>query len=106
MIRVGGAEPRPPGRAAAHREHPWVVGVQDGPAVRARDPRDGGLDLGELVDRVDPVKAEVVLRHVGDHRHVVVEHADPAQEDPPRAVSRTATSGSCASARAAPPNPE
>ncbi len=81
VVRVGRAEPRPPDRAPAHREHARVVGVQHHPALGTRDPRDGCLDLGELVDRVDAVEAEVVLGHVRDDRDVVVQHADPAEQD-------------------------
>ena len=81
MPRVERAEPGPTRRDPAHRQHAWVVGVQDVPPVRPRDTRDRRLHLGELVDRLDAVEAEVVLGDVGHDRHVVVEHADPAEQD-------------------------
>ncbi len=66
---------------AAHREDPRVVGVEDRPPVLAGDPRDHRLDLGELVDGVDALQAEVVGGDVGDHRDVVAGEADALEQD-------------------------
>ena len=64
-----------------HGEHARVVAVEHGPAVLAGDPRDDRLDLGELVDGVDALEAEVVGGHVGHHRHVVAGDADALEQD-------------------------
>ena len=65
----------------AHREDPRVVAVEHRPAVLAGDPRDDGLDLGELVEGVDALQAEVVGGDVGDHRDVVAGQPDALEQD-------------------------
>ena len=80
MVRIGREEPRPAGGVPSHREDPRIVGVEHVPSLRARDPRDHGLHLGELVHRVDTVEPEVVLADVRDDRDVVVPDADAAQQ--------------------------
>ena len=80
MVRIEREEPRPAGRVPSHREDPRVVGVEDVPTLRPRDARDDALHLGELVDGVDAVQAQVVLGHVRHDGDVVVPHADAAQQ--------------------------
>jgi hypothetical protein len=82
MIRIGREEPGAAGRVPSHREDPRIVGVEHVPSVRACDPGDDGLHLGELIHRVDAVKPQVVLAHVRHDRDVVVPDADAAQQHP------------------------
>ncbi len=83
MAGIEGAHERPATRTSVHGQHPRVVGVQHVPAVGLRDGGDRGLDLRELVDRVDAVQAEVIGRDVRDDRDVVVAGADAAEQDAP-----------------------
>ena len=81
MERVDGEQERPPGRPLPHRQDARVIGVQHDPPVGARDPRDGRLDLCELIQRLDTVEPEMVARDIGDDGDVVLHRADPSQED-------------------------
>ena len=56
--------------------------------------RDDRLHLGQLGQRVDALEVHVVRGHVRDDARVVRLVSDAAQDIPPRAVSRTATSRS------------
>ena len=73
-------EPRTAGRVPSHREDPRIVGVEDVPTLRPRDARDDALHLGELVDGVDAVQAQMVLGHVRHDGDVVVPDADASQQ--------------------------
>ncbi len=81
-VGVGREHPRAPPGTAAHRPHPRVLTVEDDPPGRLGDPRDDRLDLGELVDGVDALEAEVVGRHVRHDGDVVVGDTHPAQQHP------------------------
>ena len=82
-VGVRREHPGPGPCARAHRPRARVLPVEDDPPLRARDAGDDRLHLRQLVDRVDPLHPEVVGRHVGDHRHVVVGHPHAAQQHPP-----------------------
>ncbi len=81
-VRVAGEDPRARPDHAAHREDPGVVAVEHRPAAAPGDPRDHRLHLGELVEGVDALQAEVVGADVGHHRHVVAGDPDPLEQDP------------------------
>ena len=68
-------------RQPAHRPRSVVIGVQDGPSAALRHAHDDALHLGQLVDGVDPLQAEVIGAEVRDHAHVVGGIADAAQQD-------------------------
>ena len=71
MIAVQGEVADPAGRIRRHGHAVRIVGVQDGSAVGRHDVDDAALHLGQGLDRVDFVQAEVVaLADVGHHRHV------------------------------------
>jgi hypothetical protein len=65
-----------------HGPDPRVLAVEDGPAARRGDLGDDRLDLGQLVQGVDPVQAEVVLGDVGDDGDVVAAHPHAFEEHP------------------------
>jgi hypothetical protein len=80
--RVGREDPRAGPDAGAHRPHPGVLAVEHDPSPRLGGLGDDRLDLGELVDRVDALEAEVVGGDVRDDGDVVVRDPHPAQEHP------------------------
>ena len=68
-------------RQAAHPRDVRIVGVEHrGPGAR-HGLDEGGLDAGQLRNRVDAVQAEVVGGDVGDHGHVVAVVAEPLAQD-------------------------
>ena len=69
-------------RLAAHAPGPRIVRIEDNPSRAFRDASHRALHLGQLVERVDPLQAQVIGRDVGHHRHVVCGVPDPAQQDP------------------------
>ena len=69
------------GAAAAHPSDERVIGVEHGNPVARNGFDDHGLDVGELLDRVDATYAQVVGRHVGDHGDVVAVVAQPLAQD-------------------------
>ena len=81
VIGVHREEPGPSADPSAHGEHARVVGVEHVPPFRPRDLCHGGLHLGELIERPDPVQIQMVGGHVGDHADVVVQRADASKED-------------------------
>ena len=81
-IRVEAEGPRLGADAVPHRPDPRVVAVEDDPAPRLGDRRDDGLDLGELVQGVDPLEAEMVGRDVGDDADVVRGDAHALEQHP------------------------
>ena len=68
---------------------------------------DHALDLGELVDGVDPLEAEVVGGHVGHHGDVVADQADALEQDAAaRGLGDREVDLAWASTRPAPEGPE
>src|SRR5688500_19901760 len=55
----------------AHCPDPRIVGVEHRPAAAPGDADDCALDLGQLVEGVDPLQAQVIGGYVGDHGDVV-----------------------------------
>ena len=80
-VRVAGEHPRPGLDRAPAREDARVVAVEHRPTVRPGDPGDDALDLGELVDGVDALLAQMVRGDVGEHRDVVVGDPDALEQD-------------------------
>jgi hypothetical protein len=67
------------GRLAPHQQR--IVGIEHQQPIRRQCTGDGEFDLGEVVEVVDPVLAEMVRADVGDDRdtRVVDRDATPQQ---------------------------
>ena len=69
------------GAAPAHLAHEGVVGVEHREAVAGHRLDDDGLDVGELLEGVDALHAEVVGGDVGDDGDVVAVVAEALAQD-------------------------
>ena len=93
--------------AAAALDQARIVGIEDQAAAAVQRLGDDELGVGDAVDVVDAVLAQMIGRDVGDDRGVARVTGSPRRRMPPRAISSTAisTRGS-RKARRAPPGPE
>jgi len=70
------------GGPSADADAVLVVGVQHQVPALAQLLGDQGLDADQLLDRVDPVGADMVARDVGDHGDIGPVVAQPAPHEP------------------------
>ena len=62
----------------AHGHHELIIGVEDGVAVAAHAARHGALHVGQVLQGVDVLQAQVIGGHVGDDGHVAMLEAETA----------------------------